>query len=104
VEELYIALLICAFLLGILARNSASQSEKRYQKLAKKFNELAEKTGNPELSTTYLSDADRAKIWQLKAQGETMQAVKLTRELTEMSLAESKQYVDDLEENDFNLR
>jgi ribosomal protein L7/L12 len=95
-EEWSIAILICAFLLGIFAECAVSQSEKRYQQLVKKYNELAIKTGNPQLATTYISDAEVSKIRQLKEAGKIVQAVKLTRTLTELGLVEAKRYVDAL--------
>jgi ribosomal protein L7/L12 len=95
-EEWSIAILVFAFLLGFFAECEVARCEKRYQKLEKKYNELAIKTGNQELATTFISDTDLDEIRQLKAQNKIVQAVKLTRTLTEMGLREAKQYVDNL--------
>jgi ribosomal protein L7/L12 len=89
-------ILIIAILVVIFAGSERGQYEKKYRKLEKKYNELAIRTGNPELATTFISEKDLDLIRQLKAQNKIVQAVKLTRTLTEMGLREAKQYVDDL--------
>jgi ribosomal protein L7/L12 len=91
-----VIILAIAIFWGISAECEAAECEKRYRKLEKKYNELAIRTGNQELATTFISDMDLDEIRQLKAQNKIVQAVKLTRTLTEMGLREAKQYVDNL--------
>jgi ribosomal protein L7/L12 len=96
VEVWSIVIFVIAISLVISAGSERGQCEERYRKLEKKYNELAIRTGNPELATTFISEKDLDAIRQLKAQNKIVQAVKLTRTLTEMGLREAKQYVDDL--------
>jgi ribosomal protein L7/L12 len=95
-EDLFITILICAVLLGIFLEHKFDQIKKRYKKLEKKYNDLAIKTGNEELATTFISEKDLEEICKLKEQGKIVKAVKFVRTQTEMDLLEAKQYVDDL--------
>jgi ribosomal protein L7/L12 len=96
VEVWSVVIFVIAISLVISTGSEREQCDKRYRKLEKKYNELAIRTGNPELATTFISGKDLDEIRQLKAQNKIVQAVKLTRTLTEMGLREAKQYVDDL--------
>jgi hypothetical protein len=67
-------ILIIAILVVIFAGSERGQYEKKYRKLEKKYNELAIRTGNPELATTFISEKDLDLIRQLKAQNKIVQA------------------------------
>lgn len=62
----------------------------------KQINNLCKETGHNELSSCFISSDDRESILHLKNTGKTVDAVKRVRELTNMSLVEAKQYVDEL--------
>ena len=87
-DGLYIIIAIAAFLLGGVSQRLANQE--------KKYNELAVKTGNAHLATTFISDKKLEAVINLKAQGKKVQAVKYLRSVTDKGLLEAKQYVDKL--------
>jgi hypothetical protein len=84
VEVWSVVFFVIAILLVISEGSERGQCEKRYRKLEKKYNELAIRTGNPELVTTFISEKDLDAIRQLKAQNKIVQAVKLTRTLEDL--------------------
>ncbi len=62
----------------------------------KQIDELCRATGNQDLASYYLSDDVKEYVLHLKNSGKEVEAVKKVREVTAMSLADAKQYVDKL--------
>lgn len=88
--------LIILALVVIIDALTLSQLGKQVRRQQRQLNRLCEQTGNPALSSTYLSEETRAEAARLKAAGDIAAAVKAVREHTTLDLLEAKQYVDKL--------
>lgn len=78
----------------IRAYNEISVLKKRVKELEQRVNQLAEKTGNDNLSSEYVSDELRELILNLKKSGKEVEAIKKLRKETGYSLLKAKQFVD----------
>lgn len=95
-NDIMITLLLCGFLLGLFSGHLSNQSKEQYRKLKEKYNALAEATGHAELAFGFLSEEQKAEILALKNEGKQVAAIKKVRSLTDMGLAEAKQFVEKL--------
>ncbi|WP_312648871.1 hypothetical protein [Aminipila sp.] len=82
---------------GLLAYNEISMLKKRVQSQEKRLNELAEITGNDNLSSFWIADEVKELAIHLKKSGKEVEAIKKIREHTQMTLIEAKHYVDELD-------
>ncbi|MCC8099278.1 MAG: 50S ribosomal protein L7/L12 [Clostridiales bacterium] len=89
-----ITVLIILALVVIINALTLSQLGKQVRRQQRQLDLLCEQTGNPALSSTYLSEETGAKAARLKAAGDIGAAVKAVREDTILDLLEAKQYVD----------
>lgn len=60
------------------------------------LNALAQATGHEDLSAWYVTDEVKAQVRALKEDGKVVEAVKMVREATGMSLEDAKHFVDEL--------
>lgn len=91
----YTAILF-VFILLMLSDIENRNLKKKMKVQEKRINELYEITGNPQLSSGWISDELKMNISDLKKKSKTVEAVKILRKQTTMSLLEAKKYVDDL--------
>lgn len=89
---LFMSLIICIALLN----RDLSLIKKKLSDQQKQLDTLTKLSGHDELASDFLCEEDIENLRKLKQEGKTVEAVKLVRVNTKMSLLESKNYVDDL--------
>lgn len=92
-----LTLLALIIIFGLLARNSILDLKKKNQKLIMRLDDLAVITGNPRLSSKYVSVSLKDKLIKLKNEGKTVKAIKLLKDNTSFDLVQAKEYVENLE-------
>ncbi|WP_102400332.1 hypothetical protein [Haloimpatiens massiliensis] len=93
----YTVLLAFIIISGLFTWNSIGDLNNKNQKLITRLDNLADKTGNPELSSKYVSVSLKDELISLKNEGKMVKAVKLLRDNTSFNLVQAKEYVDNLE-------
>lgn len=83
-------------LVAVLAYIEISALKKQVRALQKQLNALARATGHEVLSVWYLPEEVRTQAEQLKAAGKTVEAIKVIREATGLSLEDAKRTFDEL--------
>ena len=83
-------------LFGFLAWNEISALKKKVQGQEERINQLAQRMGQEDLSSCWVSDEVKERVLSLKKEGKEVEAVKTLREHTEMTLLDAKRYVDRL--------
>lgn len=89
---LFMSLIICIALLN----RDLSLIKKKLSDQQKQLDTLTKLSGHDELASDFLCEEDIENLRKLKQEGKTVEAVKLVRVNTKMSLLEAKNYVDDL--------
>lgn len=89
---LFMSLIICIALLN----RDLSLIKKQLSDQQKQLDTLTKLSGHDELASDFLCEEDIENLRKLKQEGKTVEAVKLVRVNTKMSLLEAKNYVDDL--------
>ncbi|MDU4860858.1 MAG: hypothetical protein E6356_10195 [Terrisporobacter othiniensis] len=84
-------------ILGILLYVENQNLKKRIKNQEERINRLCKLTGNDKLSSKWVSSEVKKSLVDLKKDGKTVEAVKLLRDKTKMSLLEAKQYIDELD-------
>lgn len=83
-------------ILGILLYVENQNLKKRIKNQEERINRLCQLTGNDNLSSKWVSSEVKKSLVDLKKDGKTVEAVKLLRDKTKMSLLEAKEYIDEL--------
>lgn len=89
---LFMSLIICIALLN----RELSLIKKQLSDQQKQLDALTKLSGHDELASDFLFEEAIENLRKLKQEGKTVEAVKLVRVNTKMSLLEAKNYVDDL--------
>lgn len=89
---LFMSLIICIALLN----RELSLIKKQLSDQQKQLDALTKLSGHDELASDFLCEETIENLRKLKQEGKTVEAVKLVRVNTKMSLLEAKNYVDDL--------
>lgn len=89
---LFMSLIICIALLN----RELSLIKKQLSDQQKQLDALTKLSGHDELASDFLCEETIETLRKLKQEGKTVEAVKLVRVNTKMSLLEAKNYVDDL--------
>ncbi len=89
---LFMSLIICIALLN----RDMSLIKKQLSDQQKQLDALTKLSGHDELASDFLCEETIETLRKLKQEGKTVEAVKLVRVNTKMSLLEAKNYVDDL--------
>lgn len=89
---LFMSLIICIALLN----RDMSLIKKQISDQQKQLDALTKLSGHDELASDFLCEETIETLRKLKQEGKTVEAVKLVRVNTKMSLLEAKNYVDDL--------
>lgn len=84
-------------ILGILLYVENQNLKKRIKNQEERINRLCKLTGNDKLSSKWVSSEVKKSLVDLKKDGKTVEAVKLLRDKTKMSLLEAKEYIDELD-------
>lgn len=84
-------------ILGILLYVENQNLKKRIKNQEERIDRLCKLTGNDKLSSKWVSSEVKKSLVDLKKDGETVEAVKLLRDKTKMSLLEAKEYIDELD-------
>ncbi|WP_343339173.1 hypothetical protein TPELB_15230 [Terrisporobacter petrolearius] len=84
-------------ILGILFYVENQNLKKRIKNQEERINRLCQLTGNDKLSSKWVSSEVKKSLVDLKKDGKTVEAVKLLRDKTKMSLLEAKEYIDELD-------
>lgn len=83
-------------IVAVLTSVEISSLKKQVRTLQVQLNALAQATGHEDLSAWYVTDEVKAQVRALKADGKVVEAVKMVREATGMSLEDAKHFVDEL--------
>lgn len=83
-------------ILGILLYVENQNLKKRIKNQEERIDRLCKLTGNDKLSSKWVSSEVKKSLVDLKKDGKTVEAVKLLRDKTKMSLLEAKEYIDEL--------
>lgn len=83
-------------IVAVLAYVEISSLKKQVRALQERVDMLAQATGNEALASLYVSEDVRARTLALKKDGRPVEAVKVVREATGMSLEDAKAFVDGL--------
>lgn len=89
---LFMSLIICIALLN----RELSLIKKQLSDQQKQLDALTKLSGHDELASDFLCEETIETLRKLKQEGKTVEAVKIVRVNTKMSLLEAKNYVDDL--------
>lgn len=84
-------------ILGLLLYVENQNLKKRIKNQEERIDRLCELTGNDNLSSNWVSSEVKNRLVDLKKDGKTVEAVKLLRDKTQMSLLEAKEYIDELD-------
>ena len=84
-------------ILGLLLYIENQNLKKRIKNQEERIDRLCELTGNDNLSSNWVSSEVKNRLVDLKKDGKTVEAVKLLRDKTQMSLLEAKEYIDKLD-------
>lgn len=84
-------------ILGILFYVENQNLKKRIKNQEERIDRLCKLTGNDNLSSKWVSSEVKKSLVDLKKDGKTVEAVKLLRDKTKMSLLEAKEYIDELD-------
>lgn len=84
-------------ILGILLYVENQNLKKRIKNQEERIDRLCKLTGNDKLSSKWVSSEVKKSLVDLKKDGKTVEAVKLLRDKTKMSLLEAKEYIDELD-------
>lgn len=82
--------------MAVLTSVELSSLKKQVRALQVQLNALAQAAGHEDLSAWYVTDEVKAQVRALKADGKVVEAVKMVREATGMSLEDAKHFVDEL--------
>lgn len=88
--------LVLILIVLALAELEISKLRKRVQRLERRLDALAQRTGNEPLASCWVSNEMRARLLALKQQGKTVEAVRLLRRQTELPLLDAKEMIDNL--------
>lgn len=88
-----LALILCAL---VLPGAEILRLRKRVQRLERRLDALAQRTGNEPLASCWVSKEMRARLRVLKQEGKTAEAVRLLRRQTELPLVDAKEMIDNL--------
>ena len=92
-------------ILGLLLYVENQNLKKKIKNQEERIDKLCELTGNDNLSSNWVSSEVKKRLVDLKKDGKTVEAVKLLRDKTQMSLLEAKEYIDKLDQyNDYSYR
>lgn len=83
-------------IVAVLAYIEISSLKKQVRALQERVDALAQATGNEALASLYVPEDVRARTLALKKDGRPVEAVKVVREATGMSLEDAKTFVDGL--------
>lgn len=83
-------------IVAVLTSVEISSLKKQVRALQVQLNALAQATGHEDLSTWYVTDEVKAQVRALKEDGKVVEAVKMVREATGLSLEDAKHFVDEL--------
>lgn len=83
-------------IVAVLTSVEISSLKKQVRALQVQMNAPAQATGHEDLSTWYVMDEVKAQVRALKEDGKVVEAVKMVREATGMSLEDAKHFVDEL--------
>lgn len=89
-------LYVFVMLLAVLAYIEISSLKKRVRALQEKVDALAQAAGCADLALGFVPEDVRERAQALKANERSVEAVKVVREATGMSLVEAKKFVDAL--------
>lgn len=89
-------LYVFVMLLAVLAYIEISSLKKRVRTLKEKVDALAQASGCADLALGFVPEDVRERAQALKANERSVEAVKVVREATGMSLVEAKKFVDAL--------
>ena len=84
-------------ILGLLLYVENQNLKKKIKNQEERIDKLCELTGNDNLSSNWVSSEVNKRLVDLKKDGKTVEAVKLLRDKTQMSLLEAKEYIDKLD-------
>lgn len=84
-------------ILGLLLYVENQNLKKKIKDQEERINKLCELTGNDNLSSNWVSSEVKRRLVDLKKDGKTVEAIKLLRNKTKMSLLEAKEYIDELD-------
>lgn len=82
--------------MAVLTSVEISSLKKQVRALQVQLNVLAQATGHEDLSAWYVTDEVKAQVRALKEDGKVVEAVKMVREATGLSLEDAKHFVDEL--------
>lgn len=82
--------------MAVLTSVEISSLKKQVRALQVQLNALAQATGHEDLSAWYVTDEVKAQVRALKEDGKVVEAVKMVREATGLSLEDAKHFVDEL--------
>lgn len=82
--------------MAVLTSVEISSLKKQVRALQVQLNALAQATGHEDLSDWYVTDEVKAQVRALKEDGKVVEAVKMVREATGLSLEDAKHFVDEL--------
>lgn len=82
--------------MAVLTSVEISSLKKQVRALQVQLNALAQATGREDLSAWYVTDEVKAQVRALKEDGKVVEAVKMVREATGLSLEDAKHFVDEL--------
>ena len=82
--------------MAVLTSVEISSLKKQVRALQVQLNALAQATGHEDLSARYVTDEVKAQVRALKEDGKVVEAVKMVREATGLSLEDAKHFVDEL--------
>lgn len=83
-------------IVAVLTSVEISSLKKQVRALQVQLNALAQATGYEDLSAWYVTVEVKAQVRALKEDGKVVEAVKMVREATGMSLEDAKHFVDEL--------
>lgn len=83
-------------IVAVLTSVEISSLKKQVRALQVQLNALAQAMGHEDLSAWYVTVEVKAQVCALKEDGKVVEAVKMVREATGMSLEDAKHFVDEL--------
>lgn len=89
-------ILILLLIVSILGYMEISKLKLQIKNQQRQLDKLCQATHNAHLSASFVPDQTKHALIELKKSGKTVEAVKMLREATTMSLLEAKAYIDAL--------